>query len=392
MEPTQPPQQPPSSQGWPAPGPYTSPGGPYASGPYGQPGGPGGPGAPGPYGQPPRTTNGLAIGALVSGIVCCLPPLGMILGGIALPQIKKRGQAGKGLAVTGIVLSLVSTLLIGIGLATGAIGSAVDGFREGVDQASRTKSPFSLRVGQCFGDDGKLEDEDYATDVEIVDCAEPHDGEVTGSFKLTGYDKWPGESETEAVAEKRCETINSAYALDTWAVPVDVLVYYYMPSSRSWRYGDRTVTCAYASEGGSFSGSVRSDASTLTADQEHFLKALNPIETVGNREPDADPDEDFEANKAWSGEMLAAIDGARAGLKGHDWPGASTAPVAALAEELDAAARKWRKLAGSTDADAYWEEYETAWDALPQDLGAKARTGLGLTDTLPVEESPGSSA
>ncbi|MEU3687277.1 DUF4190 domain-containing protein [Streptomyces narbonensis] len=399
MEPTQPPQQPPSpapsagrpqQRGWPAPGPYTSPGGPYAAGPYGQPGVPGVPGAPGPYGRPPRTTNGLAIASLVSGIVCCLPPLGMLLGVIALPQIKKKGQAGKGLAVTGIILSVVSTTLLAVGLVTGAIDSAVDGFGKAVDQASRTKSPFSLRAGQCFGDDGKLED--YATEIEIVDCAKPHDGEATGTFKLTGYDKWPGDAEMEAVSEKRCEAINSAYALDTWAVPLNVSVFYYMPSGQSWRYGDRTVTCAFASETGRFSGSLRSDASTLTADQEQFLKSVNPIETVGGREPDEDPDEDFEANKAWAGEMLAAIDGARAGLGKHHWPGASAAPVEALDKELEAASEHWRKMAGAADADAYWEAYETAWDALPEDLGAEARTGLGLTGTPPVAEAPGSAA
>lgn len=410
MEPTQPPQQPPSpqggppQQGWPAPGPYTSPGGPYAAGPYGGPPGPhgphGGPGMPGmpgppglgPYGQPRRSTNGLAIGSLVTGIVCCLPPLGLILGLIALPQIRKKDQDGKGLAVTGIILSTVSCLLLLIGFVTGAVGSAVDGFNEGVEEASRTKSPFALRTGQCFGDDGKLEEREYATDVEIVDCAKPHDGEVTGGFKLTGYDKWPGESEIEEVAEKRCETINSAYALDTWAVPIDVGVYYYMPSGQSWRLGDRIVTCAFASEEEPFSGSVRSDASTLTADQEHFLKTVNPIETVGYREPEADPDEDFAANKAWAGEMLAAIDGARAGLGKHSWPGASTAPVAALGKELDAASKQWRKLAGAADADAYWEAYDAAWDAVHADLGAKARTGLGLTDTPPMEEDASSSA
>ncbi|KQX13761.1 hypothetical protein ASC82_07430 [Streptomyces sp. Root431] len=398
MEPTQPPQQPPSphgapqQQGWPAPGPYTSPGGPYAAGPYGPPGVPGAPGAPaiGPYGQPKRSTNGFAVASLVSGIVCCLPPLGLVLGLIALPQIKKKNQAGKGLAIAGVILSVVSSLLLTIGLVTGGIGSAIDGFKEGVDEASRTKSPFALRIGQCFGDDGKLEE--YAEDIEVIDCAKPHDGEVSGSFKLTGYDKWPGRSEIETVGEKRCEAINSTYALDTWAVPVDVWVYYYMPSRESWRLGDRTVICAFASEEGQFTGSVRSDASTLTADQEYFLKAVNPIETVGFREPEDDPDEDFEANKAWSGEMLKAVETARLDLAKHYWPGASTAPVAALGKELDAAAREWRKLAVAADADAYWEAYETAWDTLPEDLGAKARTGLGLTDTPPVQEGPSRTA
>ncbi|MER6095046.1 DUF4190 domain-containing protein [Streptomyces sp. NPDC001728] len=388
MEPTQPsppPQQPeggPQQGGWPAPGPYTSPGMPYATGPYGGPAG--GPG-PFPYGQPPRrTTNGLAIGSLVSGIVCCLPPLGLVLGLIALPQIKKREQDGKGMAITGIVLSALSCLLLVVGLATGGIGSAWGDFKEGVDEASRTKSPFSLRTGQCFSDDGKLEE--YATDVTIVDCARPHDGEVSGGFKVTGFDKWPGDDAIDKIAVKRCETINAAYAMDTWAVPNDVWLYYYLPSRESWRGGDRTVTCAFASKKNPFSGSVRSDAAKLTADQEQFLNAVNPIETVVYQEPEEDPDEDFAANKAWSAQLLAAINGARTGLDQHYWPGASTAPVAALGKQLDTASKQWAKLAAAPDADAYWEAYDTAWDALPENLGAEARTALGLTGTLPAGE------
>ncbi|MER5310186.1 DUF4190 domain-containing protein [Streptomyces sp. NPDC002773] len=362
---------------------------PYAPGPYS-----GGPGAPGaaPYGLPPRrTTNGFAVASLIAGIVCCLPPLGLILGLVALPQIRKRDQAGKGLAVSGIVLSAVSSLLLVIGLATGGVGSAwssfKEGFEEGMDEASRSKSPFSLRTGQCFGDDGKLEEE-YADEVTIVDCERPHDGEVTGGFKLTGIDKWPGEDAIEKIAEQRCETINADYALDTWAVPQHFGLYFYLPSRESWRLGDRTVTCAYATEKKPFSGSVRSDATTLTLDQEHFLRTVNPIETVTQREPEDDPDEDFAGNKAWSGEMLAAIDEARADLGDHSWSGLPKAPVEKLRTELGAASKLWRELATAADADAYWEAYDTAWEALPDT--AAARTALGLTDTLP--EGEGTSA
>ncbi|MER7533192.1 DUF4190 domain-containing protein [Streptomyces sp. NPDC097704] len=374
--------------GWAAPGPYTSPGMPYAAGPYGGP-----PGAPGavPYGQPPRrTTNGLAIGSLVTGIVCCLPPLGLVLGLVALPQIRKRGQDGKGLAITGIVLSAVSSLLLVVGLATGGISSAWHSFEKGVDEASRARSTFSLRTGQCFSGDGKLED--YTTDVTVVDCARPHGGEVTGDFKVTGFDKWPGDDALDELAGSRCETINVAYAMDTWAVPKDVSVYYYMPSRESWRAGDRMVTCVYASEGKKFSGSVRSDKTTLTVDQAFFLIAVNPIETTAYEEPEDDPDEDFASNKEWAGELLIAIDTARSDLGRHTWPGESAAPVAALRKELDAASKQWAKLAGAPDPDAYWDAYDAAWDALPEDLGADARTALGLTDTLPEGEGTQASA
>ncbi|MFF0472582.1 DUF4190 domain-containing protein [Streptomyces sp. NPDC004284] len=384
MEPIQPTPPPPPSpeggpqQGWPAPGPYTSPGMPYA--PYGRPGVPGA----GPYGTPPRTTNGLAIGSLVSGVVCCLPPLGLILGLVALPQIKKRGQAGKGFAIAGIVLSALSCLLLVVGLATGGIGAAWDGFQKGVEGASRAKSPSSLRTGQCFNDEGRSKK--YTTKVTVVDCARPHDGEVTGTFKMAGADAWPGDEAVDELAQKRCETINSAYAMDTWAIPKDVWIHYYLPSKETWRLGDRSVICGFGSGKKPFSGSVRSDRSTLTADQSSFLTIVNPIETVGYQEPEDDPDEDFEANKAWAGELLKAIDTARAGLGRRSWPGDSAAPVADLREELATASKRWAELASATDADAYWDAYDAAWDALPEDLGADARTALGLTGAPPEGE------
>ncbi|MFF8508464.1 DUF4190 domain-containing protein [Streptomyces sp. NPDC015492] len=384
MEPTPPtPPSPPPHGGpqqgsWPAPGPYTSPGMPYGAGPYA--------GAPGgvPYGMPARrTTNGLAIASLVSGIVCCLPPLGLVLGLVALPRIRKRDQAGKGLAVAGIVLSALSCLLLVIGIATGGLGSFWGGFKEGVEKASRSKSPFSLRTGQCFTPDGELEA--YATDVTVVDCARPHIGEVTGGFEVTGFDTWPGEDAIDGIAQKRCETVNGGYALDTWAVPKDVWLYYYLPSAQSWRLGDRTVTCVFAAEKKPFSGSVRSDASRLTDHQAAFLKAVNPIETVTYREPEEDPDEDFTANRAWASELLAAIETARAGLDRRTWPAAAAPSVAALRKDLGAASKQWLKLATAADAEAYWEAYDPAWEALPEDLGADARTALDLTGTPPVD-------
>ncbi|MEU5220302.1 DUF4190 domain-containing protein [Streptomyces sp. NPDC020807] len=381
MEPT-PPQQPqqPQQGGWPAPqapGPYTSPGMPYAPGPYGVP--------------PRRTTNGLAVGSFVTGLVCCLPPLGLILGLFALPQIKKKGQAGKGLAITGIVLSAVSCLLVALGFATGAFGAIADEFEEGLDEAARTRSTFSLRTGQCFDDNGGP-GADYSTDVEVLDCDEPHRGEVSGSFRITGHDGWPGEKAIFQQADERCDEIGFAYAMDSWAIPGELWISYYYPTDDSWRDGDRTVTCTFASDKKPVTGSVRADETTLTADQLAFLKALNPVEEVGSREPEEDPDEDFEGNRAWSAEMLTAIDGARAGLDAQSWPGASTGPVAALGKELDEASTVWRKLASAADAEAYWEAYDTAWEALPEDLGADARTGLGLTDTLPERDGTGDGA
>ncbi|MFI8518570.1 DUF4190 domain-containing protein [Streptomyces sp. NPDC085481] len=399
MDPSQPPQDSPApqqpQQGWPAPGqgpvpgPYGGPGpGPYAApgpytspppGPYG-PYGPQGPGGAGPYGAPQPGTNGMAVASFVAGIVCCLPPLGLVFGLIALPQIRKKQQKGKGFAITGIVLSTVSCLLITLGLATGGLTDAWRDFKRGMDEAAASKSTFSLRKGECFNVPGKMES--YTDDVDIVDCEKPHEGEVTGSFKVTGFTKWPGEDPLDDLAEERCRQINDAYALDTWAVPENVWTYYYLPSSQSWRTGDRTVTCAYATDKGPFSGSLRSDATTLTADQLFFLQQVNPIDDAMVAEPEEDPDVDLDGNKAWALKVHQSVTKAGGALRGHTWPGAASAPVAALVKKLDAVAPKWQKLATAKDEDAFWELYDEAYDELSADIEAPSRSALGLTGSL----------
>jgi hypothetical protein len=76
-----------------------------------------------PYGAP-APANGLAIGSLVSSLVgipgyfLCFgfvgSILGIVLGIVALNQIGKSGQTGKGMAVAGIVLGALG--LVGMGL------------------------------------------------------------------------------------------------------------------------------------------------------------------------------------------------------------------------------------------------------------------------------------
>ncbi len=60
--------------------------------------------------QPPKT-NGLAIAALVSSFFISL--LGVILGHIALNQIKNTGEGGRGLAIAGLVIGYLG-IVVGI--------------------------------------------------------------------------------------------------------------------------------------------------------------------------------------------------------------------------------------------------------------------------------------
>ncbi len=379
MEPTPPTPPPPTPPpgtpaGYPAPGPYTSPGMPYAGvpGPYG------------PYPPPTATTNGLAVGSLVSGIVCCLPPLGLVLGVFSLRQIKKRGQGGKGMAIAGIVLSSLSTLLVLIGLITGQIQDAAREFNEGFREAASARMPMELRTGECFVDEAG--EGEYTLGVRVVDCDEPHDGEITGRFEATGFDGWPGESELTALGEKRCETLAAAYTLDTWALTADTLSLYYTPDRRAWRTGEHRIACAI---GGSerLTGSLRSDKTTLDTGQLAFLGHVNPIDDALYAEPEDDPEDDLQANLAWAAEVRSALDSARSGLRGRTWDPSERKAMDGYLKSLDAASKQWAKVAGAKDATEFWEAYERAWELVPADATVEARKALGLTHTPP--EGPG---
>ncbi|MFE5968340.1 DUF4190 domain-containing protein [Streptomyces sp. NPDC056463] len=356
--------------------------GPYNANPY-APYGPYGPGATGPaaYAVPQQTTNGLAIASLVSGVVCCLPPLGLVFGLIALPQIRKRNQTGKGLAIAGIVLSALSSVIMIVGLATGVFGEAWRGFQKGVEEAASSSSAFSLRTGQCYNVDGEMEAE--TSDVLVVHCDRPHEGEVTGGFKLTGFTTWPGETAIDDIAEKRCQGIGQAYALDSWAFPDDVYDFYYMPSRASWRAGDRAVTCAFIVDGGEpMKGSLRSDKTTLDAHQLHYLTTMNPIDDALNEEPEEDADEDLAGNREWAGKVHGALTGASRSLKSHTWSPAAAPRVAELVKELDTSAKEWDRLAKAADADVFWEHYDVAYDGTYWESESEARRALDLAATL----------
>jgi hypothetical protein len=91
--PGQQPKEPQSGQGYGWPAPPQAPGGHSGPAPGPYPGQPmnGGPWYPYPQAPQQPPMSGLAIGSLITGILCCIPPLGLILGAVALGQIKKKG-------------------------------------------------------------------------------------------------------------------------------------------------------------------------------------------------------------------------------------------------------------------------------------------------------------
>lgn len=84
---------------------------------------------PPPVYQPPKPTSGVAVTALVLGLLC-VPTLGtlgvpaVITGHLAYSQARRTGQAGEGMALTGLVLgylSLTGWVLLLLGLVTASV-------------------------------------------------------------------------------------------------------------------------------------------------------------------------------------------------------------------------------------------------------------------------------
>ena len=169
-------QQPGWQPTWPPPGPPTSP--PPGWGPAW-------------LGQP-RTANTWAIVALVSGIFAIVP-LAVGAAIAALVQIYRRRQTGLGMAVAGLALSVLWTL-VGIAVAvTLTLGEEVP-----TTFGGRVADAGSASVGSCLQEPD--EQDSLATE---IDCAEEHDAEVYLMTEL-GAGSWPGYEDVFDNADETC--------------------------------------------------------------------------------------------------------------------------------------------------------------------------------------------
>ncbi|MGW1558352.1 DUF4190 domain-containing protein [Streptomyces sp. NPDC002144] len=382
--------------------------GPYQQGqfpqpPYGQPPYPQGPyGAQGPHAQPypyqpwgqgyspynrPAPVNGLSVASLVLGILCCVPAAGLLLGLIALGQIRRTGERGRGMAVTGSVLSSLGIALWVLTLATGGVSDFWDGFK---DAAKDNGSAYTLAKGECFDvPGGSLEGFTY--DVDKLPCEGRHDGEVFAAFTMGGYPSFPGDAKVSQVAETRCYALRYTYAMDSWAVPVDVDVYYLTPTRQSWRLGDRDVTCVFGNtdETAGLTGSLRNDGRSLNAHQLAYLRAVNLGNVALDGQPAVSPGEDLRANTAWAGRVSDAFTKEAGLLRQHVWPADAKSPVSAVAKEVDSLGKQWAQVAAATDADGFYAAYGPITVEESPRRSVTARKALGLATTPPATDDPG---
>lgn len=250
------PAAPPAPEGYPA---YPAP--PAAPGGYPVP--PAGYGAVAPgirYGVPApipgaeERTNGVAIVALVLGIV--VPIGGVIAGSVALAQIKRTGEKGRGLAIAGIIVGAALSALIVVGVIAAVVwgafasvqGSSADGQR--ADPYDHSPDAFRVLVGQCFDDlsEGSM------SEANLIDCSAPHVYEVNGQFRLHS-DTFPSQTQLTDAAEAGCRKAFENFVGISY--DESTLDYAYLtPDETLWNDGERNIMCFVTDPAGEVSGTL----------------------------------------------------------------------------------------------------------------------------------------
>ncbi|GAA4765249.1 MULTISPECIES: septum formation family protein [Microbacterium] len=116
-----------------------------------------------------------------------------------------------------------------------------------------TVDVFSVAVGDCIGTPAEGE----VTDVEVVPCDQPHDGEVYYEVTMPDGD-WPGDQAVSDAADEGCIGAFEAFI----GTPYDtsaIYVQYLTPTEATWTdptLNDRLISCIAYQDGQQTTGTL----------------------------------------------------------------------------------------------------------------------------------------
>ncbi|MFE9723856.1 septum formation family protein [Streptomyces sp. NPDC005794] len=268
-------------------------------------------------------------------------------------------------------------------LAIGAVGcaDAIDSAKAGAKKAVRQRSVFSLAPGDCYNPNSSATaSEEFS--VEIVPCEEAHEGQVVGEFAIEGESAYPGDEGASKIADERCPAVSQKFVSDSWAIPKGVELFYYYPTSASWKTGDRAVSCTYAKEKGTFSGSLKDES--LNADQLAYLKGASAVyEALWSNQPEAEQvEEDLAGYKKQAKAVSAALNTHLTNLKGVEQP-----ETVKLRSQLTETAEAWEDAATAGNTDDFYVAYDLAFTGIDPNKTVAARKELKLATTVPADDA-----
>jgi hypothetical protein len=372
-----PPALPPSPpQPWPAPPYGQQPPNPYGYPPYG-------------YGyanpQQPTGTNGLAIAAFVLGICgffLVTPIIGLIFGIVSLAAVRRTGQKGKGLAVSGIVLSSAWIAVFAV-LFTVAIIDTPDSARRDADGtvvSPGAVSVFDLHPKDCFtlppGAAGS--NDKGARTLTVVPCATAHDSEAFGSF-LAAESSFPGVDALSAESTSQCTQQLSSFVPDPVTLPAGTQLQFIYPNQLAWDSGERRVTCFVQFSAATMTHSVYRDPATYNADQLRFLNAVGPLSAAIGRLVVTPESADISVFQQRANDIVSAAQTEVSVLTEAPWPSSVQPAIDALVANHTKAAGVWGQVAGNTDVTSFIDGARKAEATFNAGDMVTARTALGLT-------------
>ncbi|UJP40842.1 DUF4190 domain-containing protein [Cellulomonas palmilytica] len=185
-----------------------------------------------------RPVEKFAVAALVVSLLFWLWPtfglLAVAFGITALRAVRANGTRGRGLAVAGIAVGAVGTLVV---LALG-VGIAVAFERDRTIPTDVTE-PVTTTVdrlggGHCIRD---LPADGPVSEVVVVPCSDPHEAEVRARVTVQGGSAWPGQQVVDELVERAC--LDDEHYART-GEPLDVV---WAPDEAGWKAGDRLGLC-----------------------------------------------------------------------------------------------------------------------------------------------------
>jgi hypothetical protein len=195
-----------------------------------------------PWGAPTKT-NTCALLALIFSFFCF--PAGLVLGIVALSQLKRSQDTGRGLAIAGIVISSLWIPLIALFIGLGVSGAFDD---YGV-QTGTVSDATTTTVGDC------MLSSDNGFPNAVVLCSDPHDQEVYFVGAL-GSGEYPGDAAVFDRADEICHREFSGYVGRGYATS-DYDYDYYAPDSDEWDISEeRRVVCVITPTDSTTTGSA----------------------------------------------------------------------------------------------------------------------------------------
>jgi hypothetical protein len=185
-------------------------------------------------------TDGFAITAFVMGLLG-LVPFAIGFGIRALVRTGRTGRDGRGLAIAGLVLSV---LWVGAGL-TAVAPKLATRTASGPDYA------HDMAIGDCLDSDANGEN------VIRMACDVPHDEQIADRVDVSGgYGTYPGLATLRELAQPLCRIAAAAYF--TGGTPPPGLEFHaHVPAESSWNTGAREATCTFGKQSGKLTGPLQ---------------------------------------------------------------------------------------------------------------------------------------